>query len=110
MINKSGKYFRKFTPSELFTEYIFDLMKQRKEFMVFTDNNQILIDDEMDEWNLVNGITNPTERLIYHCINDEYVISHTDSITNVMVPYGLFEISYEDYIKQCEEDVQWRIE
>ena len=111
IINKDGKYFRKFTPKELFTEYIYSIMKQKKDFMVFQNNNQILIDDEVDEWNMVNGITNPAERLIYHCVgNDFYVVNYTESITNVTVPLGLLEKSYEDFIKQCEEDVDYTME
>ena len=110
MLFKDGTYFRKFTPKQLFTEYIYSLMKQKKEVMVFPDNNQILIGDEIDEWNKENGILNTTERLIYHSFTDGYVISHTESITNVMVPIGLLEKNYDDFIKQCEEDVKWRME
>ena len=110
MFNKNGTYFRKFAPRELFTEYILTLMKQHKDFMVFPDNNQILIEDEVDEWNKVNGITDPTERLIYHGIDSGYVVHHTESITNVLVPKGLLKKSYDEFIAQCEEDVQWRME
>lgn len=106
MINKNGMYFKKFTPKQLFTEYIYSLMKQEKNFMVFPDNKQVLIDEEVDEWNMVNGITDPTERLIYHRVgNDVYVVNYTEGITTVMVPVGLLEKSYDDFIKQCEEDV-----
>lgn len=111
MIIENGKYFRKFTPKELFTEYIYSLMKQKNDFMVFQDNNQILIGEEIDEWCIVNGIINPTERLIYHYLHDDgYVISYTEAITNVTVPIGLLEKSYDDFIKQCEEDVKFRME
>lgn len=106
----NGMYFKKFTPEQLFTEYIYSLMKQKKDFMVFPDNNQILINEEVDEWNKVNGITDPTERLLYHRVgNDGYVVNYTEAITNVMVPVELLEKSYDDFIKQCEEDVKYRM-
>ena len=110
MINKNGTYFKKFAPKQLFTEYIYSLMKQKKNFMVFPDNKQVLIDEEVDEWNMVNGITDSTERLIYHRVgNDGYVVNYTEGITTVMVPVGLIEKSYDDFIKQCEEDVNYRM-
>lgn len=110
IINQDGKYFRKFAPKELFTEFIFALMINGKSFMVFPNNNQILIDDEVDEWNAANGITDPTERLIYHKFGDDgYVVSYTEAITNVTVPAGMLDWNYEEFIKQCEEDVKYRI-
>ena len=45
----SKKFFKKFAAEDLFTRYIFELMQERKTFMVFTYKNQILIDDEVDE-------------------------------------------------------------
>lgn len=107
----TDKYFRKFEPEEIFTEYIFSLMKQRKDLMVFVDNNQVLIDEEIDEWNKVNGITNKTERLMYHCFgNDGYVVNYTEGITNVTAPFDTLEMSYEEFIKQCKEDLKSRLE
>lgn len=105
------KYFKKFKPKELFTEYIYSLMQNGKDFMFFPNNNQILIDDEVDEWNKVNGITNLTERVLYHKFGDDgYVINYTDAITNVTVPAGMLDWNYEEFIKQCEEDVVYRID
>ena len=105
MIVTKGKYFRKFTPRELFTEYIYSLMKQKKDFMVFTDNNQVLIGHEICEWINVNGILNSTERVLYHLVSNGYVVHYTEAITSVTVPFGLLEKNYEDFIKQCEEDL-----
>lgn len=111
MLNKNGKYFRKFTPEELFTEHIFSLMKQEKDIMVFPDNSQLILEDEIEEWNLVHGINDPTERILYYCIHGlGYRITHSKSITNVFVPEGMIDWDYESFIKQCEEDVLYRIE
>ena len=98
------KFFRKFTTEELFTEFIYALMVNRRTFMVFPDNKQILIDDEVDKWIKENGIMNETERLIYHPITKGYVINHTASIINVAVPFGLIDMGYEEFIKITKED------
>lgn len=106
MITMNGKLFRKFTPREVFTNYIYELMKQGKEIMVFLDNNQILIDDEIEEWYMIHNLLDETERLLYHNIgNQTYRVHYVRYPTNVYVPFELLEKSYEDFIKQCEEDV-----
>lgn len=96
---------------ELFTEYIFSLMKQKKNFMVFPDNKQILIEDEVDEWNKTHGLTNETERILYAYIidknkNDGYVIHPTKFITDMTVPFDLIEKNYNDFIKQVKIDLE----
>lgn len=103
-----GKYFKQFTPKELFTEYIFNLMKQGKEIMMFLDNNQILIDDEIEEWYMIHNLLDETERVLYHNIgNQAYRVHYIKHPMNVYVPFDLLEKSYEDFIKQCEEDVNY---
>lgn len=110
MININGKYFRKFTPRELFTEYIFSIMKQGKTFMMFPDNKQILIEEEVDEWNRIHGFMDDTERIMYHQYGTEGYIAHYSSeITNVFVPLEMLKWSYERFISQCEEDVNYRL-
>jgi hypothetical protein len=98
------KFFRKFTTEELFTEFIYTLMVNRKSFAVFPDNKQLLMEDEYDEWIKENGIMNKTERLIYHPIEKGYVVTHTESITNVTVPFELIDMGYEEFIKTTNED------
>ena len=100
----SREFFRKFAAEELFTEYIFELMKARKSFMVFVDNKQVLVDEEVDEWNIVNGILNSTERLIYHPLSNGYVVTHTGSITNVLTPFDAMKNGYEEFIKSTNEE------
>ena len=100
----SRKFFKKFTAEDLFTRYIFELMQERKTFMVFTYNNQILIDDEVDEWNKVHGITNETERLIYHPIEKGYVVHLSSAITSVLTPFEAMENGYKEFIKSVCED------
>ena len=106
MIKVNGKYFRKFAPVELFTEYIFSLMKEGKMFMMFTDNKQVLVEEEVDEWNKVNGITNDTERTLYHQYGDKgYIVHHSSELTSVFVPIEMLKWNYDNFIKQCEKDV-----
>ena len=98
------KFFKKFTTEELFTEFIYELMIKRKTFMVFPDNQQILIDDDVDEWNKVNGILDTTERLIYHPVKNGYVVTYTESILTVTIPFGLLDMGYEEFIQITNED------
>ena len=98
------KFFKKFNTEELFTEYIFNLMKERKTFMMFPDNKQILIDDEVDEWNKVHGLLDKTERLIYHPIEKGYVVHFSNAITNVLTPFDVMENGYEEFIRTVNED------
>lgn len=95
---------------ELFTEYIFSLMKQKKNFMIFPDNKQILIEDEVDEWNKNHGLTNETERILYHYVPSKgfpgYAINPTECISCVSVPYELIEKDYNEFIKQTKIDLE----
>ena len=79
-------------------------MKERKSFAVFPDNKQILMEDEYDEWIKENGILNETARLIYHPIEKGYVVTYTEAISNLAIPFGLFDLSYEEFIKAANED------
>lgn len=94
---------------ELFTEYIFSLMKQKKSFMVFPNNKQILIEDEIDEWNKIHGLTNETDRILYHCVNGKnvgYVVHPTKFISDITVPFDLLEKDYNEFIKQAKIDLE----
>ena len=92
--------------SKMFTEYIHKLMLQKKDFMVFPDNNQILVEDEVTEWNNIHGLTNNTERIMYHYVYDEdetkahYRVKHTNSITTLFIPTSSIAKKYEDFIKE----------
>ena len=91
--------------SKMFTEYIHELMLQKKDFVVFPDNNQILVEDEVTEWNNIHGLTNDTERVMYHYVYDEdetkahYRVKHTNSITTLLIPTFCIPKNYEDFIK-----------
>lgn len=91
--------------SKMFTEYIHELMLQKKDFMVFPDNNQILVEDEVTEWNNIHGLTNDTERVMYHYVYNEdetkahYRVKHTNSITTLLIPTFCIPKNYEDFIK-----------
>ena len=94
-----------FYSSKMFTSYIHELMLQKKSFMVFSDNDQILIEDEVEEWNHIHGLTNDTERVMYHYVYDEdetkvhYRVKHTNSITTLLIPTFCIPKNYEDFIK-----------
>lgn len=94
--------------AKMFTEYIHELMLQKKDFMVFPDNNQILVEDEVTEWNNIHGLTNNTERVMYHYVYDtdktkeHYRIKHTNSITTLLIPTSCIPKSYEDFIKSLK--------
>ena len=91
--------------SKMFTSYIHELMLQKKSFMVFPDNDQILIENEVEEWNNIYGLTNDTERIMYHYVYDtdktkeHYRIKHTNSITTLLIPTFCIPKNYEDFIK-----------
>ena len=106
----NGKFFREFTARELYTEYIFSLMKEKKEFMVFPDNKQVLIEEEMEEWIDTHDFLDPTPRLFYKKFCDGYIVRYANAITNVFVPEWELQGNYEEFIKQTEEDMGWRIE
>ena len=90
--------------SKMFTEYIHELMLQKKDFMVFLNNNQILVEDEVTEWNDIHGFTNETERVMYHYVYDKdetkehYRIKHTHSITTLLIPMLSIVNNYEEFI------------
>ena len=89
--------------SKMFTSFMHQLMLQKKDFMVFPDN-QILIEDEITEWNNIHGLTNDTERVMYHYVYDEdetkahYRVKHTNSITTLLIPTCCIPRNYEDFI------------
>ena len=94
--------------AKMFTEYIHELMLQKKDFMVFPDNNQILVENEVTEWNNVHGLTNDTERIMCHYVYDTdktkelYRIKHTNAITTLLIPTSCIPKSYEDFIKSLK--------
>ena len=85
-------------------------MLQKKDFMVFLDNNQILVEDEVTEWNSVHGETDNTERVMYHYVHDEdkakehYRIKHTDSIATLLVPVESIVSYYNAFIANVKNN------
>jgi hypothetical protein len=97
--------------SKMFTRHIHELMLQEKDFMFFPDNNQILIENEVTEWNNIHGLTDDTERVMYHYVYDEdvakahYRIKHTDSITTLLVPIEATRKNHEDFIEEIKNKI-----
>ena len=97
--------------SKMFTRYIHKLMLQGKDFMLFPDNNQILIENEVTEWNNIHGLTDNTERVMYHYVYDEdvtkthYRIKQTDSITTLLVPIETIRKNYDEFIEEIKNEL-----
>lgn len=97
--------------SKMFTRYIHELMLQGKDFMVFPDNNQILIENEVIEWNNIHGLTNNTKRVMYHYVYDEdvtkthYRIKLTGSITTLLVPIETIRQNYDEFIEEIKNEL-----
>ena len=89
---------------KMFTKYIHELMLQKKDFMVFLNNDQILIEDELTEWNNTHDATDNTERVMYHYVHDNdkakehYRIKHTNSITTLLVSVETIVPDYNQFI------------
>ena len=96
--------------SDMFTEYVHELMLQKKDFMVFLDNNQILVENEVTEWNNTHDLTDNTERVMYHYVHDEdkskehYRIKHTDSITTLLMPVEAIVPDYDAFVANVKNN------
>lgn len=69
-MKNNEKWFEKFTTSELFTKNVYELMKKHKDFMILVDTKEVLIDNQIDKWNIAHSLNDTTKRIIYHyCTN-----------------------------------------
>ena len=106
---KPGICLGNFAPEEVFTEYIYSLMKERKDFMVFPEGKQILIEEEVDEWNKVHGLTNETPRIMYHCLHGSdgygYRVKYTDFLATILISFEVLEMEYADFMEKVIRDL-----
>lgn len=101
-----SRILKEFKLDEIFTEYIYSLMQEKKNFMVFTDNKQILIEDEIDEWNLIHGLTNITPRIMYKYIAGKgYSVKYTNDLVSLMIPSEEICNEYTVFINKVKEDL-----
>ena len=60
---------------KLITPYIYELMVNGNNIMLFPDNKQIILNEEIEEWNFTHeSINNPTDRITFFNHGDGYVI------------------------------------
>ena len=60
---------------KLITPYIYELMVNGDDIMLFPDNKQIISNEEIEEWNFTHeSINNPTDRITFFNHGDGYVI------------------------------------
>jgi hypothetical protein len=101
-MENNGKWFGKFTTSELFTENVYELMKKHKDFMILVDNKEVLIDKQIDKWNITHNLNDTTKRIIYHyCTNKGYRINYNNSIYSILASIDLLDNDYNTFIENC---------
>ena len=60
---------------KLITPYIYELMVNGDDIMLFPDNKQIILNEEIEEWNFTHeSINNPIDRITFFNHGDGYVI------------------------------------
>lgn len=98
---------------DVITNYIFSCIKNGNQIMYFSDNKQLLINEEVDKWNKLNSIMDNTKRIVGHKTNAKngepiYVLHHTDDVTSVIIPMERFVIFpvYEDFMYQLKRDLE----
>ena len=84
----------------ILSPYIVELMQGKVPFMVFHDNYQILEGDEVDEWNIAHGLTDPTPRMLGHHITDKhgregYVLNNSNGLLTLTIPDEVIRHGYE---------------
>lgn len=59
----------------LITPYIYELMENGDDIMLFPDNKQIILNEEIEEWNDMHDcLNNQTDRITFYNHIDGYVI------------------------------------
>ncbi|MBQ9657206.1 MAG: hypothetical protein IJV31_01005 [Clostridia bacterium] len=87
---------------KLITPYIYELMVNGNNIMLFPDNKQIILNEEIDEWNFTHeSINNPIDRITFFNHGDGYVI-HRHGIkggaTDIVIAMQDIQKGYEHLI------------
>ena len=87
---------------KLITPYIYELMVNGNDIMLFPDNKQIILNEEIEEWNFTHeSINNLTDRITFFNHGDGYVI-HRHGIkggaTDILIAMQDIQKGYEHLI------------
>lgn len=94
--------FKNHEMEEFFTRYIYSLMEERKDFILFPNNRQILENNEAEKWLSEHDTDNTTKYIVYCYFPDEYIIAHNCYPGRIAVPGNLLNNSYENFIKEIK--------
>ena len=87
---------------KLITPYIYELMASGDDIMSFPDNMQIILNEEIEEWNYTHDyINNPTDRITFFNHGEGYII-HRHGIkggaTDIIIAMQDIQKGYEHLI------------
>lgn len=87
---------------KLITPYIYELMVNGDDIMLFPDNKQIILNEEIEEWNFTHeSINNPTDRITFFNHGEGYII-HRHGIkggaTDIVIAMQDIQKGYEHLI------------
>lgn len=94
----SDKMYLRMEAHKIFTWYTFNLMQDRKNFVLFLESNRILSTREYDKWVKKNGIMNDTQRILFRKLSDGYVIKKSDCILTLTVSNELLKLDYSEFM------------
>lgn len=83
---------------KLITQYIYDLMKAGNDIMLFPDNQKIILNDEIEEWNDIHGVWNETDRFTFYNYREGYVIhrhGRHGSVYDILISMQDIQKGYE---------------
>lgn len=86
---------------KLITPYIYELMTEGNDIMLFPDNKQIILNEEIEEWNFTHeSINNLTDRITFFNHGDGYVIHRhgvKGGVTDILIAMQDIQKGY-DYL------------
>lgn len=87
---------------KLITPYIYELMVHGDDIMLFPDNEQIILNEEIEEWNFTHeSINNPIDRITFFNHGDGYVIHRhgiKGGVTDIVIAMQDIQKGYEHLI------------
>lgn len=106
-MHNNGKIFNRFTSKQVFPTYVYNLMRDGCGcFVVFTDNWQLLNEQEYDEWTTTNGLSNDTPRIIYKPIGyGSYNVHFEGCILDLTIPLQLLKFNYDEFMENVINDL-----
>lgn len=87
---------------KLITPHIYELMVNGDDIMLFPDNKQIILNEEIEEWNFTHeSINNPTDRITFFNHGEGYVIHRhgiKGGVTDIVIAMQDIQKGYEHLI------------